>query len=295
MNIPQNLTFSLEVSRLRLAMYKLMLPCLSLPSLFLIFSILISLREVGMISRFVSSVRNVIVTEPSGDTRHWLEERSTCHLYCRRVFKWGEREWKGRGREWKGRGRESEREERERWCMEGRETVVAGFMYVCIIGCCEVVLREESWTTGYGNCEFPNKYSSWPSNWRRYYWIKSLTVYISFLSPLFLCSFSSLLASSEEEEDELVFSDELAERGGSDSDSIENMDPVSSSYICELSPRMFIFHLVAIWRIDFCLLAKNKPQGKQTFSVIWVLILACMYWRACTIHCVCGMVNNFKF
>ena len=38
---------------------------------------------------------------------------------------------------------------------------------------------------------------------------------------------SSLLVSSEEEEDELVFSDELAERGGSDSDSIENMDPVS--------------------------------------------------------------------
>ena len=55
-----------------------------------------------------------------------------------------------------------------------------------------------------------------------------------------------LLASSEEEEDELVFSDELAERGGSDSDSIENMDPVSSSYICELSPRMFVFHLVTI-------------------------------------------------
>ena len=33
---------------------------------------------------------------------------------------------------------------RERWCMEGREIVVAGFMYVCIIGCCEVVLGEES-------------------------------------------------------------------------------------------------------------------------------------------------------
>lgn len=40
--------------------------------------------------------------------------------------------------------REGVKGKRERWCMEGRETVVAGFMYVCIIGCCKAVLREES-------------------------------------------------------------------------------------------------------------------------------------------------------